>query len=453
MRGFAKLVAVVSLLAGCGLNMEKNYQKMRPDMVSGNYEAADKYLDSVKENFYAKDNRLLYYMDKGMVLHLGKKYQQSNQFLEKAKTAAEELWTESISKNALAWVTTDNSVPYQGEDFEKVLIHFVAALNYVSVSDLGSARVEARQVSQKLELYAQKYAELDPDSAGKMAYVDDAFARWMSGKLRETDPEMTALNDAWIDYKKALTIYEKDYAARYKTAVPLFLVQDALRALEGLGSSFKDELAQLKGRYPSVTAQSRAETKGMGEVILVHLSGEAPYKIDKFWDSKASNGDFVRIAYPEFVPKPYRIKGARLSAAAAKGETETAENITAIALQNLNDRMARIKAKAIARALVKYLASKGIGAAGEKAGGKAGAGLQVAGALMQFGSAVAEESDKRSWITLPAVVNVGRIFLPPGEHTVNVEFLGAGGETVGNAQLKTTVEAGKPSFVTYRTYQ
>ncbi len=453
MRIFVRGVVLVSLLVGCGLNPEKNYQNIRPNMLAGNYDAADKYLDSVKEDFYSKDNRLLYYMDKGMVLHLGKKYEQSNQFLEKAKATAEELWTESISANAAAWMTTDNSIPYQGEDFEKVLIHFVAALNNVSTGDYSAARVEARQVSQKLELYNSKYDEAEAENGGKNAYLDDAFARWLSGKLRETDNEMGALNDAWIDYKKALAVYESDYAVRYGTQVPTLLVQDALRALEGLGGAFKEELADLKRRYPSVTAPSRAETKEMGEIILVHLSGEAPYKIDKYWEVQASNGDYVRIAYPEFVAKPYQVAGARLKVGASSGQTELAENITSIAIQNLNDKIGRIKGKAIARALVKYLASKGIGAAGDKAGGAAGAGLQLVGALMQIGNAVAEESDKRSWITLPAAVNMGRIFAPAGEHTVDVEFYGPGGQTISRAQLQAKVVAGKPTFLTYRTYQ
>src|SRR5512141_2874548 len=156
---------------------------MRDKLHAHEYDDASKYIDSVKQDFYSEKNRLLYYMDKGMVLSLGKKYKESNQFLEKAKATAEELWTESISANAAAWLTTDNTIPYQGEDFEKVLIHFVAALNYIGLGNYESARVEARQMSEKLELYNSKYDEKD----GKNVYKDDAFARWLSGKLAESE--------------------------------------------------------------------------------------------------------------------------------------------------------------------------------------------------------------------------------------------------------------------------
>ena len=105
------LAVAVLISTGCGLNMEQHYRKMRANLLSRNYEAADKYVDSVKEKFYSKDNRLLYYMDKGMVLHLAKKYKESNTFLEQAKQTAEDLWTESIGKNALAWVTCTGRPP------------------------------------------------------------------------------------------------------------------------------------------------------------------------------------------------------------------------------------------------------------------------------------------------------------------------------------------------------
>lgn len=451
--------AMLALVSGCGLDMEKNYSKMRSKMVSGEYAEADKYLDSVKESFYSKDNRLLYYMDKGMVLHLGKRYQESNTFLEKAKQTADEMWTESIGANAAAWLTTDNSLPYQGQDFEKVLLHFIAAMNFMELGSYDSARVEARQVTAKLQLFNSKYDEAEAENKGKNTYSDDAFARWLSGKLSETDEGNEAKNDAWIDYKKALEVYEQDYAKRYKTSTPTLLVQDALRCLMALGADFEPELTALKARYPGVQVPSLDETKGLGEVVLLHMSGEAPYKIDRFWTAQAGS-DVLRIAYPEFVAKPHQVVGARISVAGQSARTELAQNITAIAIQNLNDQIGRIKAKTIARQVAKYIAAKGIQAGGEKLAKSknstaqgVGIAMQIGGFLFGAGSAIAEEADKRSWITLPSTVNVGRVFAPAGDVNLEVEFLAANGAVIDRATLPAKVTPGKPVFVTYRTYQ
>lgn len=427
--------------------MKKHYNKMRANMVSGNYEAAAKFVDSQKKGFYSKDNRLLYYMDRGMILHLGKKYKESNASLEKGKSAAEDLWTESVGKNAAAWVTTDNSLPYQGEDFEKVALHIVAALNYIGLQEFSGARVEARQVVNKLELYNSKYEE------GENLYKDDAFARWMSGKMRGLERNNTAWNEAWIDYRKAIDVYEKDYAQRYGAAVPQFLIQDTLQTLEALGGPFQEEFQQMRARFPDVPYVSPADAKAQGEIVFIHLNGEAPHKIDKFWDATANN-DPLRIAYPEFVAKVPRIVTARMrSSSGAAGRTELGQPWTAIAIQNLNDHMGRIKAKAIARAIAKYIAAKGVQAAGKNKGGKTGAALQLAGALFQAGSYVAEEADKRSWITLPASINIGRIYVPEGETDLDVEFVDARGAVVGKKNFKVGARAGETTFLIHRTYQ
>ena len=113
------------LLAGCGtLNMEKHYREYKSDLYKRKFRSADKYIAGQKKKFYKSEkNRLLYYMDRGTVLHLAGDYKQSNKFLEKAKQAAEDLWTESVGEHAAAWLTTDNSLSYQGEDDRRGFRH------------------------------------------------------------------------------------------------------------------------------------------------------------------------------------------------------------------------------------------------------------------------------------------------------------------------------------------
>ena len=427
--------------------MQKNYDHIRPKLLAHNYDDAAGYVESVKESFYSRDNRLLYYMDKGMVLHLAKRYGDSNVALEQAKTAAEALWTESIGANAAAWVTTDNSLPYQGEDFEKVLLHFVAALNHIGLGSFSDARVEARQITNDLELYNSKYQET------KNVYRDDAFSRWLSGRLAETDEEHTGVNDAWIDYRKALDIYEQDYEKRYGTAMPSVVVNDALRALQRLGPDFDDEYRRLQARYPQAQPVA-VDRRSQGQIVFMHLNGEAPYKVDRYWQTLAG-GDPLRIAFPQFVPKHTAIQYARVKVRQSNTEarTEKMEDITAIAIQNLADHMGRIQGKAIARAVAKYVAGKASQVAGSKVGGNAGLAMQLAGTAWNVGNAVAEEADKRSWITLPAQVNVAELTVPSGAVTLDVEFMGAGDQVLEHAEFDTEIKPGQTVFLNYRTYR
>ena len=200
-------------IIGCGLKVNVHYKNYDSHLHNRNFKQADSYVKSQKENFYGKENRLLYYLDRGSILHLDKQYKKSNQFFDKAKIVAEELWTESISANALALATTDNALPYQGEDFEKVYIHFLKTLNYLQMNQYSSARVEARQIYILLDLLNTKYKE------NSNTYKDDAFAHFLAGKILETESGYTSLNAAWIEYKKALDIYKNDFKY-YKVRTP-----------------------------------------------------------------------------------------------------------------------------------------------------------------------------------------------------------------------------------------
>ncbi|MBC7794835.1 MAG: hypothetical protein H7Z43_14110, partial [Clostridia bacterium] len=81
------------------------------------------------------------------------------------------------------------------------------------------------------------------------------------------------------------------------------------------------------------------------------------------------------------------------------------------------------------------------------------AAIFLASTAFQFTSALTESADKRSWITLPSSIWIGRTYLPPGQQKVQLHFLDAGGNEVQRDELAVDVKPGKATFVTYRTYQ
>src|SRR5262249_34395535 len=150
--------------------------------------------------------------------------------------------------------------------------------------------------------------------------------------------------------------------------VPTLLLQDALRAADAM--HFDDDLAGIKKRYPSATFAKQSDLKSKGEIVFIHLNGEAPYKIDKTWETIADN-KVIKVAYPEFVVKPKQIAYATVSVSGASAKTEMMEDVNAIALQSLKDRMGRVKAKMVARAIAKFVAAKAAEVVASKAGGGA----------------------------------------------------------------------------------
>ncbi len=408
---------LILLLFACAAPVS-HYVMVERNLLEGNYYKADSIVEQYKEK-YGERNAVLYYMDRGMTLHLSGSYEKSNYYLSEAEKRIDALYTKSITTESGAMFTNDNLLPYEGEDFEKVMINLVMALNYVYLGKLDDALVEARKIDHKLNLYNDKYEK-------KNVYKEDAFARYLSGILYEYKGE---LNDGFIAYSKAYGAF-KDYSINYGTPVPAFLGEDLLRLSKALG--LHDEHKKYREKFPNVKWIDIKEMQSNGELIFIYYSGRAPFKEDFFIDAPVPDisGDpyYLRIAFPRFVAQPSQVAYARIYTVKGSlpARTDLVEDITAIAKKNLDDRIGRIRAKAIGRAVVKFTTAQTAKKAAAKKYGK-DAGI-IVGGLLNIASVVTEEADKRSWRTLPDKIQMARIVLPPGNYNIEVHYIGAGGE-------------------------
>ena len=256
---------LILLLYACAAPVS-HYVMVDRNLLDGNYNKADSIVEQYKEK-YGSRNAVLYYMDRGMTLHLSGNYEKSNLYLSEAEKMVDNLYTKSITTESGAMLTNDNLLPYEGEDFEKVMLNLIMALNYVYLGKWDDALVEARKVDHKLNLYNDKYEK-------KNVYKEDAFARYLSGVLYEYKGE---LNDAYISYSKAYTAY-KDYRRSYGTAVPVFIGEDLLRLSRALG--IYDEYKKYQVEFNNIKFMDIKELQSNGELIFICLLGRAPFKED-----------------------------------------------------------------------------------------------------------------------------------------------------------------------------
>ena len=80
-------------------------------------------------------------------------------------------------------------------------------------------------------------------------------------------------------------------------------------------------------------------------------------------------------------------------------------------------------------------------------GDKGGAYSGFAQLAMMVVNQATEIADTRCWNTLPQQIQVGRMFLPQGKHTVRVEVIGAGGVLRDTIEIPVTVKAGRKTIV------
>ncbi len=423
----------------------KHYPLINQCLSNQNYDQALQVIKNNKDA-YPKRNAALYYMEEGILAHFALRYKESNKSLSRAEQIMDELYTRSISKQTASFLINDNTIPYRGEDFESAMVNLFMALNYVGLGLKDEALVEARKVDNKLNIINSRYSE-----DKKNVYKEDAFIRFLMGALYEADGED---NDAFISYRKAEEIYRTDYRQNYGIAPPVLLIENLLSSAKAM--DFQEELTEIQGQYSDVTFRAPAEKKEMAEIYLIHYNGLGPKKVEKRWVVPLPDGYLVKVAYPKFKKRYYEIvRGVTTlknltSGVSYEFSTILMENIGSIAVKNLENRTGRIKAKAIARATTKYLATKAASKMAKKEGGSiAGLLVQVAG---NVASAATEQADIRHWRLLPAEIRVGKIAVPPGEYEGRISFANASGAIITSREIEPfTVEMGEKKFITYRT--
>jgi hypothetical protein len=477
--------ALLLVLAACGgcATYSAKMADLRPELVRGDFEGA---LATIEKETGSKD-QLLYFLERGMVLHYADRWRESNEAFAAAERLSDDLYTKSISEGALSLVSNDNAISYRARPFELAMVPYYKALNYIALGERNEAQVEARRSSLQQAKYVDATLDgLRKQDRGELERVrSNAFMLYTSGMLYDWDGE---LNDAFIAYRNAAVAYEQTRAL-LGTEIPPSLARDLVRVGTRLG--FSDEVEQVRASCPTVFAgfgggasgpSTRAEWEeavrwpaGHGEVVLFVESGfvsqknqvrfdfpvfeSEAYNDHAFWAWQIYAGlgnmqaliagrrieYWVSVAAPEMKDAPGPLKAVRVSTGAAGGHAAgvRAENLSRAARITFDAEKPTIFFKTILRGLTKYLASRGA----KKAGG------DWAGIAANLLGAVTESADTRSWLTLPADVHLVRLTLPEGTWDLDVELIGRDGRPVG-ARTVTAVDvrAGDWTFLSRRVF-
>ncbi len=449
-------IPILCLLAGCATYGTK-VEQVQIKLSQGKYDDALKKLEKTKSN----RSMLLYLMERGTLLHYAGKYEESNKIFDQAEYLAEDLYTKSISREAGALFTSDNILPYDGEKFERALIHYYKALNYIHLKLPESALVECRKVS----ILLQKYA--DSAEGKSTAYADDAFMQYLAGSLFEWQGE---LNDAFISYRKAESAYEK-YQHEYNVNPPSTLKNDLVRLAKKL--RFSEEYEYYKSKY-NINDDDSDKNSETGELIIIHENGFAPRKgskellipilkadkIDEKLDIIAFSGELqgrinrryeevdieyiLRVSIPEYLTNRPIIEYMKMKADGIEAKSEVVEDVQAIAFKNFNERMPKILLKTIARGVTKYITFR---TAKKKQG-------EGAGLLVNVFNIITESADTRSWLSLPNNFQIIRRSMPPGKYNIQLFFYSRDGKQIKSANLPDVeIKKGDFTFINYRTFQ
>jgi tetratricopeptide (TPR) repeat protein len=316
-----------------------------------------------------------------MVLHAAGRYQESIAVLAEADKLAQQLEVVSISEEARALLSSERERAYRGEDFEKLMVTVLQALNYAELGKDEDALVEVRRVNERI--HKMIVQENKP-------YERLAIARYLGGVLYEDQGEW---DSAFIDYQDASKL-RPDLGP---LAEPLIRLAKKTRR--------DDAYRELRAKYPEIAEKPLGPDEG--QIVVVVEAGLSPEKVPNQREYRP--GKLVDVPV-------YRNRWYPAAASVQVGQdvqmAVTVTSIQQVARVHLEDRIGRMLAKSLASTAVK---------AGVAAGAAALTKEEKVGWLTFLLLSMTTNADLRSWLSLPAEFQVARFRARPGKYPVNVE--------------------------------
>ncbi|MCL4641338.1 MULTISPECIES: COG3014 family protein [Olivibacter] len=439
-------------------------------IAEGDYLAAEKDLE--RNSLLKKPrNKLLYLMELGRVSQLNGNYEASNRYFNEADRLLE-IGLGNTRDAIVGTLVNPMTQNYKGEDFEKFMIHYYKALNYIYLNNTEEAIVEARRISLQTQAQADKYN----DKANR--YSQDAFSLMLQGLIYERDRDV---NNAFIAYRNAVEVYlkQKD-TIYYDTPIPTGLKYDVMRMAYLNG--FESELQRFEKIFNMPYKHYQAGAGG--ELVLFWENGLAPIKQQEdlvFSLVKGSNGDFVftnaagtilipidhdvyrnnstslndvhsvRVAFPKYVSKPAYFTDASINVDSNHFYFEKAEDINALAVETLKQRFGKEMGKTLTRLAIKKGAEYALkeSAKGSGKNGKDNALLEGLGFGVQLYSLLSEKADTRNWQSLPNQILYTRVPLKLGENKIALQLKSKDGNS--HTDTLTVKGNGNLQFLSYPT--
>ena len=361
-------------------------------------------------------NELLWLQEMGRLAQLGGDHETSLDDFRRAIALYEEeddaalIRLTGLGATGSALLTNDNALPYRGEDYERILLHGLQALNYWAGEDLEGAAVEFRRVTEEqrraerdrereieragerareegidIDSLPEELRGLDTAAAEARSSIENAWLYWLAGVFREGVGDY---NNAIVDYRRALQIRPDS---------------DMLR----------EDLQRAEDR------QNRRYPRNKGLVVISYEQALVPPRREVALPLPTRHG-YVVVAFPTYEPRDFR-PPRPLRAKADTGEqleTEALARIDTMAARALRERMPGMLLRQTLRARAKY--------EGQKRAEEFGI---LGGFIAQIYNIISERADLRSWLSLPANVQGARMELEPGEHDLKLWTPG-GGATV-----------------------
>lgn len=383
--------------------------KLREHIKTGQFQAA---LDGLKPlaEVESKD-QLVHLLDYATALQISGNYKESSLQFIKADRLIDQLDYHSVSKIAVATLGSEEMLQYKGDSFEKILINSFNALNFLMMNQHDEAMVEVRRVNEKIKRFQFE---------GRKEYELNPFAHYLAGLLWESDQKY---DDANIDFEKAFQIGMENQ----------FLIEDLIRTSKL--AKRDDKYRQWKQKFPDIHEPPEWYSKKFAELIIIHQVGWGPEKHFSPNDSR----------YPKLYATASETTSAKIKVDGIdSSETKPIYDIEKVAIKTLDDDLGWMVARKAGAYIAKEVAADQIRQKNEALG-------NIAWLVMHL----SDRADLRQWSTLPQAISIAKVWLPVGQHQIEIQGLDRNGALTADRldSMNIKIEKNKKTFISWRSFR
>jgi hypothetical protein len=419
----AVLSLIVCLLTGSGCSTHaKRISLSRSLFYEGQLEACRDRLDKLHKS--NRQDRDVTNLDLAVVDLIDGRCQEAESRLKDVRDRFDHLEQESIGEKTISMWTDDTARSYAGEDYEKILIRVYLALASL-MSDGVDAESYTLQIQDKHDAVMQRLWGDQPADQKSNKFCGLPIGFYLRGLLRE---------QTRIDYDDALRSYTQ--VAQLLPAED-WIRWDIERVTQGVHSQSGCGVIYvfaMVGRGPYKVESVEQPTSDALLMADHIISAVGPYKLPP---------TIAPIKVPKVVVPGSDIESVQVVVQGqAVGSTVSIADIDQLALETSQAARNQLVARAVARRVIKKATVAAVKQQ-TSANSLTSLGFDAAGVAWE----ALEKADTRCWGLLPKNIQVLRIEVPAGTHTISLapQAFGYTGRPI--AQQQVSVVDGRNTYV------
>lgn len=425
-------IALVVLCSGCA-TFRSYDEEMRPPLSMVAAGRPDAAATSLRKMNKGDNQDLLYYMELGELQRLGAHFGASNAAWLQADRqvgdweARAKVDPTRTAGATLSYLLNDKVRPYEGEDYEKVMLTLRMAMNFLAQGDWDNARVAIRQTHEREGVIAQvrdkQYQQIDARAQRDSVRTS---VRELNGYPVQTidNAEVNALRNS---YQSAFSHYLAGfvYEALGEASLAAAGYRQAIELRPGT-TQLEDALAGLDERIA-------AGDDGQSDVLIAVETGMVPAKVSQQFPLPIPvNRRLVLI--PVSFPVLREVERGRTPDMLRVDDTALhpvpITSVDLMARRALKDEMPGIMLRGFvrssAKAVAQYQLQRQADLRHHRHDNADALALNVVALAAMLGSVITESADERGWRSLPGSISIARAKLTRGAHRISVPT--AGGE-------------------------